>query len=87
MVMKMKLTEAIEKLLKDNNKNKTWLSEKLGYARPNGVSQMLARGNITVDTLFRICESLDYEITIQPSRRAGARPSGQIVIEGKEKRE
>ena len=79
----MKQPEAIEKLLKDNNKNKVWLAEQLGYAHPNGVSQMLKRGNVTVDTLYRICELFDYEITIQPSRRAGARPNGQIVIEGK----
>lgn len=73
--------ETIEKLLKDNNKTKSWLAEKLGYALPTGVTNMLARGNITVDTLIKICNLLDYEVSIQPKRRAGSRPQGQIVIE------
>lgn len=77
--------ETIEKLLKDNNKTKSWLAEKLGYALPTGVTNMLARGNITVDTLIKICDLLDYEVSIQPKRRAGTRPQGQIVIERSEK--
>ena len=58
--------DAILTLLKENKKNQVWLSEKMGYSHPSGVGQMLQRGNITVDTLFQICELLDYEITIQP---------------------
>lgn len=77
--------ETIETLLKQNGKSKGWLAEKMGYARSNAISQMLMRNNITVDTLYRICEIMDYEITIQPKRRVGARPHGQIVIEGKER--
>lgn len=77
--------EAIESLLKENKKTKTWLSEKMGYSFPSAVGQMLTRGNVTVDTLYQICELFDYEITIQPKRRAGARPNGQITIEGKER--
>ena len=73
--------DAIITLLSDNKKSQVWLAEKMGYARPSGVSQMLQRGNITVDTLLRICDLLDYEITIQPKRRVGARPQGQIVID------
>lgn len=85
--MKMKQKEAVEALLKDNKKSKLWLSERMGYSKSTAISNMLARGNMTVDTLYRICELLDYEITIQPKRRAGARPTGQIIIEGKEKEE
>lgn len=79
----MQQREAIEELLRQTGKSKGWLAEKMGYARPNAISQMLMRNNITVDTLYKICEILDYEITIQPKRRAGARPNGQIVIEGR----
>jgi DNA-binding Xre family transcriptional regulator len=79
----VKQTSAIEQLLKDNNKNKIWLSEKLGYAGPSGISQMLMRGNITVETLCRICDALDYEVTVQPKRRVGVRPNGQIIIDGR----
>ena len=81
----MKQADAIEQLLRDNNKNKVWLSEGMGI-RSNAVSNMLRRGNVTVDTLYQICELLDYEITIQPKRRAGSRPNGQIIVEGRERK-
>lgn len=77
----MKLKEAIERLLADNGKNKSWLSEKMGYPRPTAVSNMLMRGNIQLDTLCRICELFEYEITIQPRRKKGTRPEKQIVLE------
>ncbi len=75
------LNDAIRTLLSDNNKNQGWLAEKMGYAKPSGISQMLMRGNTTVDTLIRICDTMDYEITIQPKRKAGSRPQGQIIID------
>lgn len=76
--------DAIELLLKQEGKTKGWLADKLGV-KQNAISQMLKRGNITVDTLYQICEVLEYEITIQPVRKPGARPSKQIVIEGKKR--
>lgn len=79
----MNQSKAIEKLLKDNGRKKVWLSEQMGYTRSNAISQMLMRGNISVDILYEICEIMGYEISIQPKRRAGARPQGQIIIEGK----
>lgn len=76
--------DAIELLLKQEGKTKGWLADKL-EVKQNAISQMLKRGNITVDTLYQICEVLEYEITIQPNRKPGARPSKQIVIEGRER--
>ena len=76
--------EAIEALLKQEGKTKGWLADKLG-GKQNAISQMIKRGNITVDTLYQICEILEYEITIQPKRRVGARPNKQIEIEGRER--
>ena len=76
----MDFKDIIEDLIKANKKNKSWLAEKMGYARATGVTQILARNNTTIDTLLRICDIFDYEITIQPKRRAGARPNGQYVI-------
>lgn len=76
----MDFKEVIEGLIKNNNKTKTWLAEKMGYVKATGVTQMLSRNNTTVDTLLRICDIFDYEITIQPKRRAGARPAGQYII-------
>ena len=76
--------DAIVALLNQEGKSKGWLAEKLGV-KQNAISQMLKRGNITVDTLYQICEALEYEITIQPKRRVGARPNKQIEIEGKKR--
>lgn len=81
----MKQRDAINQILKDNGKSKGWLAEKMGYRGVNAISQMLKRGNVTVDTLYQICQLLDYEITIQPQRKPGARPVGQILIEGRER--
>lgn len=77
----MDIKNAIKTLLKDNNKTQTWLADKMGYADPSGIAQTLQRNAITLDTLSRICDIMDYEISIQPKRRAGSRPQGQIVIE------
>ena len=73
--------KAITALLEDNNKSQAWLAEKLGYAHQSGISRLLERGNLTMDNLLRICESVEYEVTIQPKRRAGSRPQGQLVID------
>lgn len=80
----MTVKEAIKTLLKDNKKSHLWLTEKMGYSSPAAISNILKRGNITIETLYKICEIMEYEITIQPKRRAGARPAGQIVMEWKE---
>ena len=80
----MNQADAIEKLLKDTGHTKTHLSELMGYSRPTGISNMLKRGNIEVDTLCKICKLLDYEVTIQPKSKGGARTKGQIVIDARE---
>lgn len=77
----MQLKDAVEKLLKDNNKTKSWLAESLGYALPTGVTNMLARGNVNLNTLCKICRLMDYEVTIQPKKKSGSRPKGQIILE------
>lgn len=78
----MNMKDTIKRMLKDNNKSQAWLAEKLNYAGTNAINNKLSRGNMKVSDLYRTCEALDYELTIQPKRRAGARPSGQIVIDG-----
>ena len=82
----MKQKDAILTILKEHKKTQVWLAEALGYSNPTGVSQMLRRGNITVDTLARICDLFDYEITIQPKRTKGKPPQGQLLIEGSGKK-
>lgn len=80
----MTIKEGIKQALRDNRRTQTWLAEKMGYARASSVNNMLARGNVKFETLYRVCEELDYEITIQPKHRAGRRPEGQIVLEVEE---
>ena len=77
----MNASEVIVELLKDNKKSQIWLAEKLGYARASSINNMIANGNVEINTLIRICDAMEYEITIQPKRKAGARPNGQLVID------
>lgn len=79
--------EAIEQLLTYKGTTKSDLAKKMGYSKPTAISNMLARGNMTVDTLYQICELFNYEITIQPKGKPGSKPAGQIKIEGKERAE
>lgn len=77
----MTIKEAIKSLLKYKKTTQSALADKMGYASPSGIGQMLQRGNLTVETLVKICDLLDYEVTIQP-KRGGRRPEGQFIIEG-----
>ena len=77
----MGLTTVIRQLLADNKKTQSWLAEKLGYKNRSAINNQLARGNITLQTFYKICEAMDYEITIQPKGKRGARPSGQIIVD------
>ncbi len=77
----MTIREAIKSLLKYKRTTQKSLADKMGYASQAGIGQMLQRGNMTVETLVRICENLDYEVTIQP-KRGGRRPEGQFIIDG-----
>ena len=75
----MTIRETIKALLKYKKITQTALAEKMGYASQSGIGQILQRGNMTVETLIKICDLLDYEVTIQP-KRAGRRPEGQFII-------
>lgn len=75
----MTIRETIKALLKYKKTTQTALAEKMGYSSQSGIGQILQRGNMTVETLIRICDALDYEVTIQP-KRGGRRPEGQFII-------
>jgi len=77
------IKETIKALLKYKKTTQTALAEKMGYAHPSAIGQILQRGNVTVETLVKICDLLDYEVTIQP-KRGGRRPEGQFIITAKE---
>lgn len=76
----MTIKAALLKLIADNNSTQTDLATRMGYKRQSAISMVLQRGNLTVETLQKICNVYGYEISIQPRRTAGARPKGQIVF-------
>lgn len=77
----MKATEAIDVLLKENGKTKAMLARKVEKT-PQALNSILKNGNMTVDTLLKMCEALgEYELVIQPRRQSGPRPKGQIVLD------
>lgn len=77
----MTCADAIRALLKESKKSQMALAEELGYARASSINNMIASGNVEMNTMVRICDALGYEISVQPKRQRGARPDGQIVID------
>lgn len=75
------LRAIIKQMTEDNSKTLKWLSDRLSYKSPSALTTQLARGNITLQTFYKICEAMDYEITIQPKGKRGTRPTGQIVVD------
>lgn len=80
----MKIKEAILKMLKYRNISQSRMAEKMGYAFPSAIGQMLQRGNVTAKVLARMAEEADFELVLQPKRAAGRRPEGQIVIDAED---
>lgn len=79
--METALKTVVKQLVGENNKSLRWLAERIGFKNPASLNVQLGRGNITLQTFYKICEAMDYEITIQPKGKRGARPSGQIVVD------
>lgn len=77
----MNLTDAIRKMLAETKTSIRGLAREIGYASAGSLMNQLGRGNMNVATLYRICNALGYEITVQPKSRRGVRPQGQIIIE------
>ena len=75
----MDFKDIVETMLKERKRSKRYLAEKMGVT-PQAINMMLKRDNATIDTLCKVCEILEYEVTIQPDRRSGARPNGQMVL-------
>lgn len=76
----MDFKNIVETMLKENNKSKRYLAEKMGVS-PQAINMMLKRGNATIETLCKVCEIMEYEVTVQPVRTRGARPVGQMTLE------
>lgn len=53
---------------KGNGFKQKHLAALLGFASQAAVGNIMSRPDITLDTLLRICEALDYNIVLQPKR-------------------
>ena len=62
----MKLSEAINKLVKDNKKSHASLAELIGRKTPTYISNICIRNNTNVNTLLEITDALGYEIILKP---------------------
>lgn len=55
-------------MLKSGGLKQKHLAAMLGFASQSAVGNIMSRPDITLDTLLRICEALDYNIVLQPKR-------------------
>lgn len=76
----MIINEAISKIMKEKGVTQKAMAESIGKEKPTDVSARLASKNMTFNKAIEMLSVMGYEVTVQP-RRAGNRPTGQIVIE------
>lgn len=70
--MEMKTGEAINKLIKDNKLSHASLAKRIGREHSTSVSNAVARqGQISVNFLLEITESLGYEVILKPTSGEG----------------
>lgn len=76
----MKISEAIKELFKrTGTKQSVFAKEVLGYASPTVISNAMARENLTIDLLIRICQALNYEVVIRP--KVATKSDADIVLD------
>lgn len=75
----MELRDAVKQILKDNGLTQQWLSARLGYSNRSVLQSILARGNIELNNLLRICEEVGGKLII----RYG---NGEVELTKKERR-
>lgn len=78
---KTELERIVKQLLSENNKTQKWLVDKMGLTSTGSFRNQLSRGNMNLDTFCRLCNAMDYEVTIQPKSRRGVRPASQIIVD------
>lgn len=61
----MELREATKQILRERNKTQQWLSEQTGYCSRSALQNVLARGNVEMNTLFRICDAIGARIFLK----------------------
>ena len=75
----MKISDGLKQLFARTGVKQKDLAQDLGYKSPAIISNAISRENITVDTLVRMCNQLNYTIVLRPS---AVKPSeSEIVID------
>lgn len=75
----MKISEGIKLLFKRTGAKQGEVATKMGYASPTFISNAMARENLTVDLLIRMCNELNYEVVIRPN--ASSKGAAEIILD------
>ena len=75
----MNISEALKILFFRTGTTQKYAAEKLGYKSSAHISNVLSRGNLTLETLARLCQVLDYTIILRPNHIRTT--SEEIVID------
>lgn len=75
----MKISEGIKQLFLRTGAKQKDITASLGYKSPAIITNAIARENLTLDLLVRICNELNYDVVLRPS---AVKPSEtEIVID------
>jgi len=75
----MKISEGIKLLFKRTGAKQGEVATKMGYVSPTVISNAMARENLTVDLLIRICSTLNYEVVIRPN--TASKSEAEIILD------
>ncbi len=62
-----KISEGIKQLFNRTGAKQKDVAAELGYKSPAIISNAMARENITLDVLVRICNQLNYDVVLRPN--------------------
>ena len=74
----MNLKEAINKVIKMCNKTQKEVAEDIGTSQ-GALSTMLVRNNMQVSTLIKICEAMDYEVVLRPTKGTNVKERTVVI--------
>lgn len=63
----MKISEGIKQLFSRTGTKQKDVAARLGYKSPAIISNAIARENITLDVLVRLCNDLNYDVVLRPN--------------------
>lgn len=73
----MKISEGIKQLFLRTGAKQKDIAASLGYKSPAIISNAIARENVTLDVLVRICNELHYDVVLRPS---AVKPSETEIV-------